>query len=433
MSELVVNGAPVVSAVIEAHREGAWTADLVIDTETAPSGVVDVTDASGTVLLRGRVLRSEAPFGRAEVRLVGGVGALATVLPPRYYRGATVRTILADLARETGSTLADDLGAETSRELAAWVRVGGDDAVTALRHLLRAALPSGWTWRTRYDGSLWLGAETWPDVIAPEVEVVDRRPARGEVVVRAATVAELLAIEPGQVFEGLDVCSVRIDASGDRLRAVLRTTAQARTAGDVVTNGIQRLAREATVERALLALYEARVLLQSRSTGALQVEPQPDSDEAARTIPLLTDVPLIAPYPGGKLFYPANAIKHREVRVLVGFIDGDPSKPYALPWPNVGGVAPERVSIRAPRYANDLPGDAPSPASRFDLEADTIALGGDAKGVAREGDSVGRNTAMTTWMDAVATAFAGLGVTLTPIVGGTIGTITSSSPKVKTE
>lgn len=410
MSELVVSGAPVVSAVIEAHREGAWTADLVIDTETAPSGVVDVTDASGTVLLRGRVLRAEAPFGRAEVRLVGGVGALATVLPPRYYRGATVRTILADLARETGSTLADDLGAEASRELAAWVRVGGDDAVTALRHLLRAALPAGWTWRARFDGSLWLGADSWPDVIAPEVEVIDRRPARGEIVVRAANAAELLAIEPGQVFEGLDVTSVRIDASGDRLRAVLRTTAQARTAGDVVTSGIQRLAREATVERALLALYPAIVRGQDPSTAQVDVEPQPDVAESERTIPLLVAVPLVAPYAGAKVLFPSGAINARTVRVLVGFEGGDPARPYALPWA-VSGTTPDRIEINA---------------------GSVIALGGDGKGVAREGDSVGRNTAMTTWMDAVATAFAGLGVTLTPIVGGTIGTITSSSSKVKT-
>lgn len=419
MSELVVSGAPVVSAVIEAHREGAWTADLVIDTETAPSGVVDVTDVSGTVLLRGRVLRAEAPFGRAEVRLVGGVGALATVLPPRYYRGATVRTILADLARETGSTLADDLGAEASRELAAWVRVGGDDAVTALRHLLRAALPAGWTWRARFDGSLWLGADSWPDVIAPEVEVVDRRPARGELAVRAATVAELLAIEPGMVFEGLDVCSVRIDASGDRLRAVLRTTAQAqaRTAGDVVTSGIQRLAREATIERALLALYPAIVRTQDSDTAAVDVDLQPDEDEADRVLPSLVAIPLVGPCAGAKVLFPATAIRARTVRVLVGFEGGDPSRPYALPWA-LGAVMPDRVEVNA---------------------ATTIALGGDAKGVARLDDSVGCGT-----LTGVAPpGMAGGPVTFvfTPSGGGAAqsgqsvsitGKITSASPKVKT-
>lgn len=410
MSELVVNGAPVVSAVIEAHREGAWTADLVIDTETAPSGVVDVTDASGTVLLRGRVLRAEAPFGRAEVRLVGGVGALATVLPPRYYRGAQVRTILADVARESGSTLADDLGADVSRELAAWVRVGGEDVVSTLRHLLRSALPAGWTWRTRYDGSLWLGADEWLDVIAPGVEIIAKRPARGEVEVSAVSVAELLAIEPGAAFEGLDVASIRIDARPDRLRAVLRTTAQARTAGDVVTSGIQRLAREATVERALLALYPAIVRGQDPDTAQVDVEPQPDDAEAERTIPPLVAVPLVAPYPGAKVLFPAAAVGARSVRVLIGFEGGDPARPYAVPWA-LSGTTPDRVEINA---------------------GSVIALGGDAKGVAREGDSVGRNTAMTTWMEAVATAFAGLGVTLTPIAGGTIGTVTSASAKVKT-
>lgn len=413
MSELVVNGAPVVSAVIEAHREGAWTADLVIDSETAPSGVVDVTDASGMVLLRGRVLRAEAPFGRAEVRLVGGVGALATVLPPRYYRGATVRTILADLARETGSVVADDLGPEASATLTAWVRVGGDDAVTAIRHLLRAALPAGWTWRARFDGSLWLGADSWPDVIAPEVEVVDRRPARGELVVRAATVAELLAIEPGQVFEGLDVCSVRIDASGDRLRAVLRTTAQARTAGDVITSGIQRLAREATVERALLALYPAIVRGQDPNNAQVDVEPQPDVDEARRTIPPLVRIPLVAPYPGAKVLFPSAAIEARSVRVLIGFEGGDPARPYALPWA-LSGTTPDRVEINA---------------------GSVIALGGDVKGVARDGDSVGCGSVTgSTPSGPVTFTFIPEGGGA-PVVGPTLtinGKITSASPKLKT-
>lgn len=409
MSELVANGAAVVSAVIEAHREGAWTADLVLDSASVPSGMLDVTDASGTVLLRGYVLRAEAPYERAEVRLVGGTGRLGTILAPRYYRGAQVRTILADVARESGSTLADDLGADVSRELAAWVRVGGEDVVSTLRHLLRAALPKGWTWRTRYDGSLWLGADEWLDVIAPGVEVVSKRPARGEVEVGAVTVAELLAIEPGMVFEGLDVASIRIDARPDRLRAVIRTHAQARTAGDVVTSGIQRLAREATCERALLAMYEARVV-QQETSGLVALEPQPDLAEALRTIPSLTKVPLIAPYPGAKVLFPASSVASRSVRVLVGFANGDPSKPYAVPWA-LAGTTPDRVEINA---------------------GSVIALGGDAKGVARADDTVGRNAAMQAWMDAVAAAFAGLGVTLTPIVGGTIGTITSASPKLKT-
>lgn len=413
MSELVVNGAPVVSAVIEAHREGAWTADLVIDTETAPSGVVDVSDASGTVLLRGRMLRAEAPFGRAEVRLVGGVGALATILPPRYYRGATVRTILADLARETGSVIAEDLGAEASATLAAWVRVGGDDAVVAIRHLLRAALPAGWTWRARFDGSLWLGADSWPDVIAPGVEVVDKRAARGELVVRAATVAELLAIEPGQVFEGLDVTSVRIDASGDRLRAVLRTTAQARTAGDVITSGIQRLAREATVERALLALYEARVVKQ-QPDGSLEMIVQPDADERDRTIPPLVGVFCRAPFPGGSIVFDPAQVDSFAVRVLVGFANGDPARPYAVPWAVDAGVSPERVNINAA----------------------TIALNGAAKGVARLDDSVGCGSVTgSTPSGPVTFTFIPEGGG-PPVVGLTLtigGKITSASSSVKTQ
>ncbi len=408
MSELVANGAPVVSAVIEAHREGAWTADLVLDSPDVPSGVLDVTDASGTVLLRGYVLRTEAPYERAEVRLVGGTGRLGTILAPRYYRGAQVRTILADVARESGSTLADDLGAEVSRELAAWVRVGGEDVVSTLRHLLRSALPAGWTWRTRYDGSLWLGADEWLDVIAPGVEVVSKRPARGEVEVSAVTVAELLAIEPGMAFEGLDVASIRIDARPDRLRAVIRTHAQARTAGDVVTSGIQRLAREAMCERALLALYPAIVRQQNASTGNVSVDPQPDDAEAERTIPAIVDVRVVAPFPGAKVLFPAAAINSKLVRVLIGFEGGDPARPYALPWA-LAGTTPDRVEINA---------------------ATTIALGGDAKGVAREGDSV--RVTIAAGALSLPVAGGGGGTASNPAAIEVTGTITSASPKLKT-
>lgn len=414
MSELVVNGSAVVSATIEAHREGAWTADLVIDSADVPTGVVDVTDASGTGLLRGRVLRAEAPYERAEVRLAGGSGRLGAILAPRYYRGAQVRTILADVARESGSTLADDLGPEVSSELAAWVRVGGEDVVSTLRHLLRSALPKGWTWRTRYDGSLWLGADSWLDVIAPGVEVLSKRPARGEIEVSATTVAELLAIEPGSVFEGLDVVSIRIDARPDRLRAVIRTQAQARTAGDVVTSGIQRLAREATCERALLALYPAIVRAQATGTGSVDVEPQPDVAEGDRTIPSLVAVPVVAPFPGARVLYPAAAINARGVRVLIGFEGGDPARPYALPWA-LSGTTPDRVEINA---------------------ATTIALGGDARGVARADDTVSCGTlAGTSPPGGGPITFTFTPSSGAPSAGPTVtiaGKITSASAKLKT-
>lgn len=413
MSELLCDGSPVLSAVIEAHREGAWSADFVLDGAAIPEGIASVTDSSGAVLLRGHVLRAEAPFERAEVRLVGGA-RLGTILPPRYYRAAPARTVLQDIARESGATLAADLASDVDSELPAWVRVGGEDAVTAIRHLLRAALPSGWTWRTRYDGSLWLGADSWLDVAAPGVEVVDRKPSRGELIVRAASVAELLAIEPGTVFEGLDVTSVRIDATGDRLRAVVRTTASARRAGDVITHGIRTLAREATVERALLAMYEATVLEQFESTGNVNVLVQPDTDEAQRAIPQLTGVSLVAPYPGAKVLFPLAAINARTVRVLVGFTGGDPAKPYAVPW-SLNGAAPDRIEINAA----------------------IIALGGDAKGVARLDDSVGCGT-----LTATSTPGGGPvtfvytprgGAPLPPNAAVTItGKITSASAKVKT-
>lgn len=412
MSELLVNNNPVTSLDVTSAREGSWRADLVIDADVTfvRGDLVQVTDASGTVLLTGRVLRSETPFERCELRMVGGFGRLGARVAPKYYRDAPGRTILEDLARDTGSVF--EAGVLTQPELntafVAWVRRGGP-AIDAINELVRDGLPTGWIWRNRPNGDLWVGPEAWPDVIAIDVEEYARSPERGTVGVRATTIASLLAIEPGMVWGDKPIQVVRVRSESSKLFATL-TTGPKDTL-DPVLGLARKLAIDANLHTQYHVMYSARVVQQDADTGNVSVVLQPDLDEALRTMPALTEVPLRAPFPGGRVLFDLNSSNF----VTVGFESGNPSKPFALPWSVLSPMrTPDRVNIDA---------------------ASTIALGGDARGVARINDSVGSGAV---------TAIAGPNpVTFTfvpegggpPVISATltiVGKITTASEKLKT-
>lgn len=417
MSELLVNNNPVTSLDVTSAREGSWRCDLVIDAGVTfvRGDLVQATDASGTVLLTGRVLRSETPFERCELRMVGGFGRLGTRVAPKYYRDAPGRTILEDLARDTGSVF--EAGVLTQPELntafVAWVRRGGP-AIDAINELVRDGLPAGWIWRNRPNGELWIGPEVWPDVIAIDVEEYARSPERGTVGVRASTIASLLAIEPGMVWGDKPIQVVRVKSESSKLFATL-TTGPKDTL-DPVLGLARKLAIDANLHTQYHVMYSARVVQQDADTGAVSVVLQPNLDESLRTMPALTEVPLRAPFPDGRVLFSSAAIGGGNVRVIVGFEDGSPAKPYAVPWVVKEQLKPDRINI-----------DAES----------TIALNGDGRGVARINDSVGSGTVTAT----CAAAPGPVMFTFIPEGGGppvvsptlTIaGKITSASPKVKT-
>lgn len=413
MSELSVNGNAIVSLHADFQRENTWRADLVIDADVTHErgDLIELADASGTVLMRGRVLRSDTPYQRCEMRLVGGYGRLATRVAPKYYRSAPARTILEDLARDSGTVFEAGVltQPEMLTEIVAWVRRGGE-AVTALQELIRDALPTGWTWRARPNGEMWIGLDTWPEVIAVGAETIREIPARGEIEISGVTLAELLAIEPGMLYGGKPVHVVRIDSDETKLRG--RLTTGPTTMLDPIVGLVRKGAQDATAHTAYHVLYSARVVQQDADSGAVSVVLQPDLDETSRTMPALTEVPLRAPFPGGRVLFSAAQIGAGDIHIIVGFEDGNPAKPYAVPWSVKPTVEPNRVNINA---------------------FSTIALGGDARGVARINDTIDKSALLGTWMSQVTAAVNGLApLSVTPFVGGTIGAISSASEKLKT-
>lgn len=343
MSELLCNGTPVVAAKIARPRLGSWVAELVVDTDEAldVGAAAVLTDGDGAPLFAGTVQRGAVSEGRLSLRVISGAGGLGKTLDARGYHQAPPRVILADLARETGETLAPLDEAVLDAPLRAWARPRVDGAAQ-LRQLAEAV---GLVWRCQPDGRQWIGAETWPDaglVDGRDFEVLHDEPARHRWTVSTVTLADAARIAPGTVIDGRRVSIVEHVLERDSTRTTVTFEAVDATV-DAVRDALERTIRRATSRLPYSAGSLYRVVAQ-RGDGQLEVVPV----DATRGLPALV-VPLLLSIPGS-VRVPQGA------RVLVEYADGAPSQPYA---------------------------------SLFETQAvDEVRIGGGAKRIARAGDRV---------------------------------------------
>lgn len=310
MSDLTCNGVPVVSARITRPRIGSWVAELVVDTDEPMTGAVVLADGDGSELFKGTIIRGAPSEGRLSLRVLGGAGGLGKTLDPRYYKGAPPRLVLRDLARETGETLATLDAPALDAPTRAWTRERRD-AAGSLRQLAEAL---GLVWRCLPDGTQWVGSETWPASPATGYEVLHDEPAHARWTLSTVTLTDAALIAPGTTLEGQRVSLVEHQLSGDSTRTVVsfeKLGAELDRLRDTIAKTIQR----ETAKLGYSAMYPARVVLQD-SAGALELVPDDPR------LPPMTGVPVRLSIPGS-VRVPAGS------RVLVGFEDASPAKPYA--------------------------------------------------------------------------------------------------------
>lgn len=310
MSDLTCNGVPVVSAKITRPRIGSWVAELVVDTDEPMTGAVLLADGDGAQLFRGTIIRGAPSEGRLSLRVLGGAGGLGKTLDPRYYKGAPPRLVLRDLARETGETLATLDTPALDAPTRAWTRERRD-AAGSLRQLAEAL---GLVWRCLPDGTQWVGAETWPASPATGYEVLHDEPAHARWTLSTVTLTDAAAIAPGMTLEGQRVSLVEHQVSADSTRTVV-SFEKLDAALDRLRDTIARTIQRETAKLGYSAMYPARVVLQD-SAGALELVPDDPR------LPPMTGVPVRLSIPGS-VRVPAGS------RVLVGFEDASPAKPYA--------------------------------------------------------------------------------------------------------
>jgi hypothetical protein len=212
-----VNDLPVVRGVINMPILGAWTADLVIDSEAPLAGAATLA-LDGGLTLRGVVSRGGPFLGALYVRLMGGVGGLSKSARVQHYRQTTVRGIVGDLMRTSGETLSPTADVSVlGMQVLAWTQreqpVGA--ALTSLvgdRRLLGNV-----AWRVLPDGSIWIGRENWPDagLTAPDdYQLTESLPSEGWIDLGF----EVPKLAPGMSLEGQRVAFVEHTISQETVR-----------------------------------------------------------------------------------------------------------------------------------------------------------------------------------------------------------------------
>ena len=239
---------------------------------------------------------------------------------PKFYSGGSVGTVLADLARDVGETLAD--GGITG-DLNGWTTIRAP-AGRQLTELLRPI--AGAVWRILPDGSLWTGVEAWP---ASDVGSDDWQPLGYD---HWNGVLELGMLAP-TLLPGTTLGSdqVRIDRVEHRIeRDSVRTFAwvprdnrlgaggEADTTAPRLDRDFAAVGRGAMTPFDFLALYAGTVKGQKAQTFQVQ----PDDER----LPIMSDLPVRNGIPGMEVTVSPGA------QILIGWRNGDPREPYCALW-----------------------------------------------------------------------------------------------------
>lgn len=298
---------------------GAWTSTVVCASKVAPAtgeAVQLIVTGEGNDVapapsktFSGTVLRQHLIPGTEEVHasIVAGAGKLSTFLNPAdLVPGSTavpLERVVTDIMKACGETLAAGVAtALNAYNVQRWHRMGGTTARDALDQLVGdmtnvTGLQFGW--RSFFDGTIWVGVETWPAGGAAEF-VADN--GDDGTLVYGPNGAPLF---PGTVIDGQQAVEILYTLAPPKLRAEVRHPVP----GDpvYVANGLE-LYRQ---------LYAGNVEVQN-ADGTLDVV----CDDAR--VGQLRSVPIRLGIPGAKV----SGIP-RLTRIRVGFENGSPRAPFA--------------------------------------------------------------------------------------------------------
>jgi hypothetical protein len=338
---------------------GAWFVDASIDGEHAITGAANVKLADLT--LTGSVLSGGPDKGRSHFRIVAGRGGWAKEIQARSYAddgGVRLATVLVDAAAECGESL-DVASVPSVRIGPAFVRPRGPAS-----RVLEMLAPANW--HIDELGTTKLGKRaTGALPIGVTIGIHDK--ARGAIELASDSVKSIL---PGVVVEGMRAVDVLHEATPE---GALRTRVWG--AGTSATSrslaAWRKLFEALDPSRKFRGVYEYRVVLQNGK----RLDLQPVRVSAG--MPSLLRVPV---WPGVS---GCDSDVILGSRVLVNFIDSDPSRPYVCALEETGGEGFKPLALRI---------DA----------ATTIRLGAGALPVARATDMAGIYPITTTQIKVLA-------------------------------
>jgi len=191
MALVTCAGADVLRMRVHMPQRRSWWGWLDLDTATAPTGKVTIAAAGGLSLV-GTILQPSGVFlDSARVRVVGGAGGLEQVISPGAYENAQLRDPLNAILSAVGESLSSTVSASILSVLLSHWTLSAIPAAQAIDELSWAAadaLGQSIIWRVLSDGTVWLGAETWPSQTMPAgADVLEQAPAEGRFVIGATT------------------------------------------------------------------------------------------------------------------------------------------------------------------------------------------------------------------------------------------------------
>lgn len=310
MGVSTLNGLRVTSARVTIPAKGCWFADVGVDGEHAIEGAATLKLADLT--LSGAVLSGGPGFGRSSFRLVAGKGGWRrTIKRFAYANDAQVKvaTVIGDAANACGETVAPI--ASTLRTGPAFVREEGP--ASAVLNLLA---PDGWY--VDEAGVTRLGARAAGVLPAKVTRTKPIDKATGSVVLASDSIATIL---PGVVVDGMTAVDVMHEVTTE---GGLRSTVWGSTIPTSLDSFL-RILDAVDPWRKYRGVTEYRV--GALESNRLSLQPV----RSITGMPFLSRVPM---WPGVAGAFATVAIGSR---VLVGFIDSDPSRPYVAAFEDVDG------------------------------------------------------------------------------------------------
>lgn len=304
-----VSGQRIVSGMLSWPLYGAWTADVVLATDTAPVPS-PCTVTIGNLTLSGTPYRQTTFAGRTEARIVGGAGGWSKPVQKRGYNNPAVGVlrsqVIADAALEVGETAVTSVDATLGDQYLRY-------ADKASRVLVRE---SGGQWWIDPLGVTHVGPRTTATILSPfTIESFDG--ASGTL--RIAT-EDPASWQPGNTFSSATVPAPQTIAS---VRHELRANGVARLEVMISAGGndrwiedIRQIIRQELANSLVYARVWEYVVVSSDGTNVDLFPVDPSAP-----IPPLKGIPIRTGIAGGSCT-PAPG-----THLAVGFLDANAGKP----------------------------------------------------------------------------------------------------------
>lgn len=321
LSVCTLNGIEVLRATVVLPKWGIWTADLVvansIDSASPLSGAATVVLEDLT--LTGTIVDGGIFAGRGHYKIVGGAGGWRKVPAAKSYRGEAgvkASSIVIDAAKEVGETVAPIIPSDDYRVGPAFMRPPKYEAA----RILDLVAPANWY--VDEGGTTHVGVRAGSSY-GGTYRLLESQPDQLRLLLAPDA---LVGLVPGASVEGVTVATVRHEYTEEGLRSHVWGERGA-TKGDRFWQSLERLVRAITAPTLYHGVYEYRVT--GGSGGYLDLSPQ----NRSLGLPTLRNVPVRVGAMG------ARGTPASDAGVLVGFVNGDPSRPFVHSFEGEWGSA----------------------------------------------------------------------------------------------